>query len=215
MSDMWLENLQELIETRNVISGGLGIAAGELPKVAEAVLGALRHERDAAKADAARLREAIKNRDNRDSHGECCETDPCSTCELAHGLAATDSAAWLESKIAERTAQHEARYESLQQQFVAATNDAARAELRARDLHSAGTGLSQRLVLHLEGTGPGPQNDRKAFDVWHAVADAAPDSDERLREVIRRALNTANGVGQDTIDEDTESVIDEVLRSTP
>jgi uncharacterized protein (UPF0335 family) len=194
------------------------------------------HEQlDAAKADAARLREAFRARESAydaiESGAVGTEKNSLQyaryskTCmALDEALGADDSTAWLESKIAERTALHVEREKSLTAQLAAATNDAALAELRAQDLRTAltelvplpnivGQGVERGLacgrsylavngcIVAMEGDdcreiGIGSRWTGKDFDkieakfkapILKALA-ANPDSDERLREVIQRAL---------------------------
>jgi len=214
---------EELKGARLVISAGLGVAQGQLPKVIEAVLGALRYELDAAKADAARLREtaerwlAAKRARAKDTGSDdLVEAEEAERLGFFTALSATDSSAWLESKIAERTALHVEREKSLEQQLVAATNDAARAELRARDLKEAG-----KEMLHNASLGVGvARMDRRfgnrlvaAFDEFEKALKVSPDSDERLREVMLKLSElVVSKCGKDANITFHREAIDEVLR---
>lgn len=159
---------------------------------------------DAAKADAARLRDALgaikKAFDILPTktdgimgldwlHSPDTNEVARAFIDLMDCLAATDSAAWLEAKIAERTALHVEREKSLEQQLVAATNDAARAELRARDARNI---LSDAVVRGRLGQRTGSGHDDSCIcppctvERACSILAASPDSDERLREVMVR-----------------------------
>lgn len=98
---------------------------------------------------------------------------------------------------------------SLEAQVVAATNDAARAELRARDLASA-----MEMQLKRE-TGEFHIPQKAARAIWDKVLAAAPDSDARLREVMGRVANLVwadFGYGRFR---NAKQVVDEVLGVKP
>lgn len=104
---------------------------------------------DAARADAARLRGALVAflEVSRCSNGCPPDDMTCATSRADAALAATSSAEWLAKHDAEVRAPLEkqangrekalrALVDSLRSQLVAATNDAARAELRAKELEA-------------------------------------------------------------------------------
>lgn len=89
---------------------------------------------------------------------------------------------------AESIRSYAAQVESLRAQVVAATNDAARAELRAKELKAALDFAAEFLPQHHDLEDP---DDHEAFGRLSrtiALLTATPDSDARLREVIQRAL---------------------------
>ena len=106
-----------------------------------------------------------------------------------------------------------AQVESLTAQLVAATNDAARAELRARDLVDAFERARKRII-----DGDSPWMARADAWIHLGVGIAAnPDSDERLREVIGAAARKMNAhwwSGEAPADE-IKAIVDEVLRGAP
>lgn len=119
----------------------------------------LRSEVIAAKADAARLRETLQkllrlsgeyagNSDNRFemAHNEMED-------ELSVALSATDSAAWLESKIAERTAQLTSRISELEAVSAAAKSSAAHWEQLHVSVMNGDSGLECAGCGHLTANG--------------------------------------------------------------
>lgn len=91
---------------------------------------------------------------------------------------------------------------SLEAQLAAATNDAARAELRARDaLDYIKRALAEDLL------------DMGWLERAQPLLAAAPDSDARLREVMRRVVKRTAAEDLDAADADAvvERAIDEVL----
>lgn len=176
---------------------------------------------DAAKADAARLREAAAKfkkvanatHDSAASDQNQKRFDDAYS-DLSDAINITDSAAWLESKIAERTALHVEREKSLEASLVAATNDAARAELRARDL---ARGVRNELAKAGVWKVGCSCTERFGMLAAHLVAaEIAPDSDERLREVMMAAtvggLRVNNGDdSEDNLRAEAKRIVDEVL----
>ena len=95
------------------------------------------------------------------------------------------------------------RIASLEAQLAAATNDAARAELRARDLKREG----DILAPIVKGAGW-----KLRAEEWNRLTATPPDSDARLREVMEAAWEkgrTCRGVVDRARD------IDEVLGVKP
>jgi hypothetical protein len=194
-----------------------------------AMLANVNQQLDAAKADAARSREGLEDMTGfADGLREVLrhvekhfDTPNKETLLMVRGaIAATHFGEWLESKIAERTTLHVEREKSLTAQLVAATNDAARAELRARDALDALT-LAKRALTNEWHNKPRIGMESEYAVVSSAIA-ANPDSDERLREVMLRvaeltvdavieAQSERNGVKSIVL----RSVVNEVLRGAP
>lgn len=104
-----------------------------------------------------------------------------------------------------------AQVDSLTKQLTAATNDAARAELRAQEL--AATLRRVKKVVDWDGGEFEHRIDQ--------ILAAAPDSDARLREVMlkvahggARAYSNTFGTGQ-SLSTALRNVVNEVLREKP
>jgi len=196
---------------------------------------------DAAKADAARLFEIIADVAcdleviNASAHSDARDACLKHAIEITDIVDSADSAAWLESKIAERTTalqneydcyrvgsteMWEANVESLEASLVTARNDAARAELRARDLAMS----IRKIVAVSQGVlDCSSMSLERATQFYDRIQDArallaaSTDSDERLREVMVKVEELARHAGWCAAlgvkDVNTPiQVIDEVLR---
>lgn len=128
-------------------------------------------------------------------------------------LSATDSAEWLEKHDAEVRAPLRAQVDSLTQQLTAATNDAARAELRVRDLREAGDELNDIVTGHIDD---GDKLDSISLQPMRTALAVAPDSDARLREVMLKVAERVHDViwnaDEPVIKTELPEIVDEVLR---
>ena len=239
-----LEPREGTIEWHDVLSQ-LDKRVSESVELEEQV-DSLKEQIDAAKAEVARLREALEGHIAKLSR----EGFPELALELGRAtlaLAATDSGAWLAQRIDAETAPLRERIaelegavtvqnkacaeemlkretmeknwnaicqsnqnlalvnDSLRQQIVAATNDAARASLRARDLATAMREVNAKLASDDRA-----HDDYAPYDDIEAALAAAPDSDARLRDLIGDAIQ----YGGREVD-DLDEAVDEVLGVKP
>ena len=105
---------------------------------------------------------------------------------------------------------------ALEEALAAANNDAARAELRARDLHGRLADLCCMCDQMSEFTDPAGEPD--CYAVLTLAQDAvrgAPDSDARLREVMGRAARRGYEAASRPSLPDFDAIIDELLRVKP
>lgn len=115
-----------------------------------------------------------------------------------------------------------AQVETLTQQLTAATNDAARAELRARELATALKACRNQLAEDAQREN---EPDPEALTLAYHVLAASPDSDARLREVLERATyrgvvcgesrGSAGLYGEQGRENTTKLIVNKVLGSNP